>query len=111
MSSKQTAIITGASGGIGAGLVEGFLEEGYNVVATSREAHRDLTTSLPLVWRRLFTPLTYHKGRSDLGPRSHSRAAGLPPLGIRNSEVCLNWRKHATFRSDGRAGLESVIPA
>jgi NAD(P)-dependent dehydrogenase (short-subunit alcohol dehydrogenase family) len=68
MSSKQTAIITGASGGIGAGLVEGFLEEGYNVVATSREAHRDLTTSLPLVWRRLFTPLTYHKGRRIWAP-------------------------------------------
>jgi NAD(P)-dependent dehydrogenase (short-subunit alcohol dehydrogenase family) len=38
MSGKKTAIITGASGGIGAGLVEGFLGEGYNVVATSREA-------------------------------------------------------------------------
>jgi len=35
MSGKKTAIITGASGGIGAGLVAGFLEEGYNVVATS----------------------------------------------------------------------------
>jgi NAD(P)-dependent dehydrogenase (short-subunit alcohol dehydrogenase family) len=43
MSHKQTAIITGASGGIGAGLVEGFLEEGYNVVATSRDASRTLT--------------------------------------------------------------------
>jgi NAD(P)-dependent dehydrogenase (short-subunit alcohol dehydrogenase family) len=40
MSGKKTAIITGASGGIGAGLVDGFLEEGYNVVATSREATR-----------------------------------------------------------------------
>ena len=45
------------------------------------------------------------------GPQSHSRVAGLPPLGIRNSGACLNWRKRATFRSDGRAGLESVIPA
>ena len=45
MSGKKTAIITGASGGIGAGLVEGFLEEGYNVVATSRHASRDLTVS------------------------------------------------------------------
>jgi NAD(P)-dependent dehydrogenase (short-subunit alcohol dehydrogenase family) len=40
MSGKKTAIITGASGGIGEGLVEGFLAEGYNVVATSREANR-----------------------------------------------------------------------
>jgi NAD(P)-dependent dehydrogenase (short-subunit alcohol dehydrogenase family) len=49
MSSKKTAIITGASGGIGAGLVEGFLREGYNVVATSREATRKLTASSSLV--------------------------------------------------------------
>ncbi len=40
MLGKKTAIVTGASGGIGGGLVEGFLEEGYNVVATSREANR-----------------------------------------------------------------------
>jgi len=49
MSSKKTAIITGASGGIGSGLVEGFLREGYNVVATSREASRKLTGSGNLV--------------------------------------------------------------
>jgi NAD(P)-dependent dehydrogenase (short-subunit alcohol dehydrogenase family) len=44
MSGKKTAIITGAPGGIGAGLVEGFLREGYNVVATS-EVNRESTTS------------------------------------------------------------------
>jgi NAD(P)-dependent dehydrogenase (short-subunit alcohol dehydrogenase family) len=49
MSGKKTAIITGASGGIGAGLVEGFLREGYNVVATSREASRKLTASGSLI--------------------------------------------------------------
>jgi NAD(P)-dependent dehydrogenase (short-subunit alcohol dehydrogenase family) len=49
MSGKQTAIITGASGGIGAGLVEGFLGEGYNVVATSRGTNRKLTPSGSLV--------------------------------------------------------------
>jgi len=32
----KTAIITGASRGIGAGLVEAFLNRGYNVVANSR---------------------------------------------------------------------------
>ena len=35
MSEKKTAIVTGASGGIGAGLVDGFLKHGYNVAATS----------------------------------------------------------------------------
>lgn len=49
MSGKQTAIVTGASGGIGAGLVEGFLREGYNVVATSRTTNRKLTGSGSLV--------------------------------------------------------------
>jgi NAD(P)-dependent dehydrogenase (short-subunit alcohol dehydrogenase family) len=49
MSGKKTAVITGASGGIGGGLVEGFLREGYNVVATSRKANRNLTTSGSLV--------------------------------------------------------------
>jgi len=32
----KTAIVTGASQGIGAGLVEAFLKRGYNVVANSR---------------------------------------------------------------------------
>jgi NAD(P)-dependent dehydrogenase (short-subunit alcohol dehydrogenase family) len=49
MSDKKTAIVTGASGGIGAGLVEGFLREGYNVVATSRHANRELPTPGSLV--------------------------------------------------------------
>lgn len=37
---KKTAIITGASQGIGAGLVEAFLRRGYNVVANSRNIIR-----------------------------------------------------------------------
>jgi NAD(P)-dependent dehydrogenase (short-subunit alcohol dehydrogenase family) len=38
MSSPQkTAIVTGASQGIGAGIVKGFLERGFNVVANSRK--------------------------------------------------------------------------
>lgn len=49
MSGKKTAIITGASGGIGAGLVAGFLEEGYNVGATSRHTNQKLTASGSLV--------------------------------------------------------------
>jgi NAD(P)-dependent dehydrogenase (short-subunit alcohol dehydrogenase family) len=49
MSHQKTAIITGAAGGIGAGLVEGFLEEGYRVVATSLNASRSLTASSSLV--------------------------------------------------------------
>jgi len=36
MESKKTVIVTGASQGIGAAVVQAFLERGYNVVATSR---------------------------------------------------------------------------
>ena len=46
---QKTAIITGASGGIGAGLVEAFLEKGYNVVATSLNVTQSLTASPNLV--------------------------------------------------------------
>jgi NAD(P)-dependent dehydrogenase (short-subunit alcohol dehydrogenase family) len=49
MSEKKTAIITGASGGIGTGLVEAFLANGYNVVATSLDTTRSLTASASLV--------------------------------------------------------------
>ena len=49
MSDKKTAIVTGASGGIGAGLVEAFLKEGYNVVATSLNVSQSLTASPGLV--------------------------------------------------------------
>ena len=34
---RKTAIVTGASQGIGAGIVKAFAERGYNVVATSRK--------------------------------------------------------------------------
>ena len=49
MSEKKTAIITGASGGIGSGLVDAFLKEGYNVVGTSLNPGRSLTASPSLV--------------------------------------------------------------
>jgi NAD(P)-dependent dehydrogenase (short-subunit alcohol dehydrogenase family) len=49
MADKKTVIVTGAQQGIGAGLVEGFLKEGYNVVATSLSASQSLTASTRLV--------------------------------------------------------------
>jgi NAD(P)-dependent dehydrogenase (short-subunit alcohol dehydrogenase family) len=36
-SEKETAMITGASSGIGLGLTKGFLAAGFNVVANSRQ--------------------------------------------------------------------------
>jgi NAD(P)-dependent dehydrogenase (short-subunit alcohol dehydrogenase family) len=49
MSDKKTVIITGASRGVGAGLVDAFLKEGYNVVATSLHVSKSLTASPSLV--------------------------------------------------------------
>jgi len=48
-SAQKTAIVTGAAGGIGSGLVEGFLKHGYNVVATSLHTNQSFTASPNLV--------------------------------------------------------------
>jgi len=48
MVTKKTAIVTGAQQGIGAGIVEGFLKSGYNVVATSLNASKTLTATANL---------------------------------------------------------------
>lgn len=45
MSEKRVAMVTGAGQGIGAGLVEGFLENGYSVVATSLHANKSLSAT------------------------------------------------------------------
>lgn len=49
MRDKQTAIVTGASKGIGAGLVETFVKAGYNVVATSRNVSGSLRAGPNLI--------------------------------------------------------------
>lgn len=45
----KTAIVTGASQGIGAGLVDGFQEIGFNVVATALDVTHSRSTSPSLV--------------------------------------------------------------
>jgi NAD(P)-dependent dehydrogenase (short-subunit alcohol dehydrogenase family) len=40
MAAKKTVIVTGASQGIGAAVVQAFLDRGYNVVATSRNVSK-----------------------------------------------------------------------
>ena len=41
MTSEKTVIVTGASGGIGAAIVQAFLDRGYDVVATSLSFSKD----------------------------------------------------------------------
>src|SRR3954470_5139791 len=43
---RKVAVITGASQGIGAGLVRGFLDKGYRVVANSRSIKPDASTDV-----------------------------------------------------------------
>ena len=50
MSGKKTAIVTGAEQGIGAGLVERFLVEGYSVVGTSLHASQSPIVSPRLIF-------------------------------------------------------------
>jgi NAD(P)-dependent dehydrogenase (short-subunit alcohol dehydrogenase family) len=45
-SQRKVAVITGASQGIGAGLVRGFLDRGYHVVANSRSIKADDATDV-----------------------------------------------------------------
>jgi NAD(P)-dependent dehydrogenase (short-subunit alcohol dehydrogenase family) len=47
MASKKTVIVTGASQGIGAAVVQAFLDRGYNVVATSRSVSKAGFTPSP----------------------------------------------------------------
>jgi NAD(P)-dependent dehydrogenase (short-subunit alcohol dehydrogenase family) len=47
MASKKTVIVTGASQGIGAAIVQAFLDRGYNVVATSRSVSKSGLTPSP----------------------------------------------------------------
>jgi NAD(P)-dependent dehydrogenase (short-subunit alcohol dehydrogenase family) len=49
MSDKKTAVITGASGSIGTGLVDGFLKQSFNVVGTSLNSSQSLSASSSLV--------------------------------------------------------------
>ena len=46
---RKVALITGASQGIGAGLVQGFQERGYRVVANSRSIKPSQTADLVTV--------------------------------------------------------------
>ncbi len=71
---RKVAVITGASQGIGAGLVRGFLDRGYRVVANSRsikaEASEDILAidgdiADPAIAERVIRGAVAHFGRVD----------------------------------------------
>jgi NAD(P)-dependent dehydrogenase (short-subunit alcohol dehydrogenase family) len=64
MAEKKTVIVTGASQGIGAAVVQAFLDRGYNVVATSRSVSKAglrATPDLALVDGDIGEPATAEK--------------------------------------------------
>jgi NAD(P)-dependent dehydrogenase (short-subunit alcohol dehydrogenase family) len=75
MSDKKTAIVTGASRGIGADLVEAFLKEGYNVVATSLNVSQSLTAQT--AW---FSSTAISASRRPLPKLSKQRSSTAAPL-------------------------------
>jgi NAD(P)-dependent dehydrogenase (short-subunit alcohol dehydrogenase family) len=90
MAGKRTAIVTGASQGIGAAVVQAFLDRGYSVVATSRaisKANFAPSPHLALVDGTLVRqplPTMSHKLRSASSARSimssTTRASSQPNL-------------------------------
>jgi NAD(P)-dependent dehydrogenase (short-subunit alcohol dehydrogenase family) len=48
---QKTAVVTGASQGIGAALVEEFLKRGYSVVANSRNITKQIHSRRPRILR------------------------------------------------------------
>ena len=71
---RKVAVITGASQGIGAGLVRGFLERGFRVVANSRSINPDTSADVlavagdiadPAVAKRVIAAAVEKFGRVD----------------------------------------------
>ena len=83
MSDKKTAIVTGASGGIGAGLVDALLKNSYNVVATSRGASQSLADRA-----KTAAPVWFSSMAISVSPRPQSK---LLKLQSSTSEPSMFW--------------------
>ncbi|VVD63460.1 SDR family NAD(P)-dependent oxidoreductase [Pandoraea soli] len=72
--SERTAIITGASSGIGLGLAEAFLKEGFNVVGTGRSSARLDAARTALGVGERFLPVVGDVGDPKVAEAAFARA-------------------------------------
>jgi NAD(P)-dependent dehydrogenase (short-subunit alcohol dehydrogenase family) len=107
MSDRQkTAIVTGASQGIGAGLVEAFLQRGYRVVANSRSIATispfPASENLALVSGDIGDPATAVK----IGEMAVSKFGGIDAL-INNAGIYFS-KRFTDYTADDLRSLVSV---
>ena len=97
----KTAIVTGASQGIGAGLVARFVERGFNVVATSRKVSHSTEVApsdrVALVDGHIGEPATAAVPDPSAPRRAASGVSGAVPI-------------HVPRPDHGRPGDESQGP-
>lgn len=74
MSSNLTAIVTGATSGIGLGIAEAFLKAGYNVVGTGRSAERLEATAARLDAGNRFLGVAGDVGHAESAAKVFQRA-------------------------------------
>jgi NAD(P)-dependent dehydrogenase (short-subunit alcohol dehydrogenase family) len=72
--SSNTVVITGATSGIGLGLAEAFLTEGYNVVGTSRSAERLQATAGKLNAGERFLVIAGDVGKPESARKAFEQA-------------------------------------
>jgi NAD(P)-dependent dehydrogenase (short-subunit alcohol dehydrogenase family) len=111
-SQHKTAIVTGASQGIGAGLVSAFLERGYHVVANSRNIIRSgpfrEAENLALVDGNISDPATAAKIAETAVGRFGTIDAVVNNAGIFFSKSFLDYSIE-DFRSLAATNLEGFI--
>jgi NAD(P)-dependent dehydrogenase (short-subunit alcohol dehydrogenase family) len=83
MTETKTAIVTGASQGIGAGLAARFLEKGYNMVGNSRtiSASAQIARAAPGLGRAVSSRPRPLLGKSGLCPEQSCWSWKLQPRG------------------------------
>ena len=101
----KTAIVTGASQGIGAGIVKGFVERGFNVVANSRKVTQSTEVAasdhVALVDGHIGEPATAAK----IVETALSRFKSIDAL-VNNAASARSLLVHRTDRHLGASGKE-----